>query len=236
MTTWCVQDTMTTITTTALLLLVAACHQSPTTPSVTPAPVRPGATAVGARVNPAPVDPTPAVTPAGTPTPAVTSTPAVTTGPTAVGAGATAPAPVAVGRPATLVFGTGPVIVRGRLTRELTRHSDNRPLLLAADNRFELELRGYMGEDRPTSLQMHATLTLGPGPLTLPLDYEVRGTGPTGDDKFLLTLEVHSGGADHPLVLMTEYSNEIEPATTRLDVKLTGLEDCDAPEAGGFCN
>lgn len=216
MTTWCVQDAMTTITTTALLLLlVAACHRAPTTQSVAPAPVGPQATAVGAGVgNPAPVTPAP--------------------GPAAVGAGVTAP--VAVGRPTTLVFGTGPVIVRGRLTRELTRHSDNRPLVLAADNRFELELRGYMGEDRPTSLQMHTTLTLGPGPLTLPLDYEVRGTGPTGDDKFLLTLEVHSGGADHPLVLMTEYSNEIEPATTRLDVKLTGLEPCDAPNAGGFCN
>lgn len=134
-----------------------------------------------------------------------------------------------------LVLGSGPLLARGTITRELSPHSDNRPFVLAPGNHLDLELRTYAGEDRPAPLALQASVTLPVGTLTLPLAYELHGTLPSSDDTYLLHLEVHSGGSERPLELVSEYANELAPGVHQLDVVLTGLEPCDAPNAGGFC-
>jgi hypothetical protein len=68
-----------------------------------------------------------------------------------------------------LVFGTGPVVLRGTIRRELREYSDNRPFILTAANHVELSLRRYEGEDTDAPLVRSATLTLAPGQLDLPL-------------------------------------------------------------------
>ncbi len=203
--------------------LVAACHRA--APVVTTDP-------------PAPPAPTPSTT---TATPSTTTATPSTPATTAVDPGATIAAPVTTttasttARTGPLVLGTGPVIVRGTLTRELSTYADNRPWVLADGNHLDVLLLAYRGEDAPAPEALRAQLTLPPGPFTLPREYELRGTLPAGDLTYLLSVEVHSGGTARPLQLGSEYQNRLRPGTARLDIKLTGLEPCDAPNAGGYC-
>lgn len=134
-----------------------------------------------------------------------------------------------------LVFGTGDVVLRGTISRELREYSDNRPFVLTAANHVELTLRRYQGEDTDAPLVRTATLALAPGQLDLPLTYELRGAAlPTGET-LLLDLRLAAGGTARPLELISEYRNELEPGAAELDILVSGLEPCDAPNAGGFC-
>ena len=68
-----------------------------------------------------------------------------------------------------------------------------------------------------------------------PLTYELRGAALPPGDKLLLDLRFAAGGAAPPLELISEYRNELEPGAAQLDILVSGLEPCDAPNAGGFC-
>lgn len=134
-----------------------------------------------------------------------------------------------------LVFGTGDVVLRGTVSRELREYSDNRPVVLTADNHVVLSLRRYQGEDTDAPLVLAASLTLPPGPLDLPRAYELRGAALPPDETLLVGLRFEAGGTARPLELISEYRNDLDPGATQLDILVSGLEPCDAPNAGGFC-
>lgn len=134
-----------------------------------------------------------------------------------------------------LVFGTGDVVLRGTISRELREYSDNRPFVLTADNHVVLSLRRYQGEDTDAPLVLGASLTLPSGQLDLPRAYELRGAALPPDETLLIDLRFEAGGTARPLALISEYRNELDPGATQLDILVSGLEPCDAPNAGGFC-
>jgi hypothetical protein len=129
-----------------------------------------------------------------------------------------------------------PVIVAGTVERELPDHAYNKPLTPAPGAHVVLELRRYIGEDAdsPTVAQVDLPFT------GLPFDYQLRG------EASALLAEGHAFTFDavvynHPgtdavvgdLVSETRYDVQALPAA--LDVRVSGLESCTAPGAGGFC-
>ncbi len=153
--------------------------------------------------------------------------------PNAIGHHGGTPAVAAATGP--LVFGSGDVALRGTIRRELREYSDNRPFILTAANHVVLSLRRYQGEDTAAPLLLGASLTLPPGPLDLPRAYELRGAALPPDETLLIDLRFEAGGTARPLELISEYRNDLDPGATQLDILVSGLEPCDAPNAGGFC-
>lgn len=146
-----------------------------------------------------------------------------------------APPTTATAPDAPLVFGRGPLVLEGTLGRELHAASDNRPFVLAPGNVAAIELRRYQGEDAAAPLLLRAEATLPPGTLALPRRYEVHGELVRDGGTILVSVEFTSGGTARPRQLVSEYRNELTGDATTLDLVVSGLEACDAPDAGGFC-
>lgn len=135
-----------------------------------------------------------------------------------------------------VVSGTGDLLVTANVVREITPTTTNDVLTPAAGAHTRIELRRYVGEDAPADL-----LLADDQPFTgLPLTLSVRGDAArafAGPSKLLLSVTVmnHPGNDTRVGDLTSEYRNEVTAAGESLTVKVSGLEACDAPGAGGFC-
>ncbi len=135
-----------------------------------------------------------------------------------------------------IVAGTGDLLVTASVVREITPTTTSEALTPAAGAHTHVELRRYVGEDAPAELVL-----ADDQPFTgLPLNLTVRGDAArvfADRSKLLLFVSVlnHPGNDRRVGDLMSEYRNEVTAAGDSLTVKVSGLESCDAPGAGGFC-
>lgn len=135
-----------------------------------------------------------------------------------------------------IVSGSGDVLVTANVVREITTTTTSEAITPAAGAHTRIELRRYVGEDAPADLVL-----ADDQPFTgLPLNLTVRGDAArvfAGPSKLLLSVTIlnHAGNDTRVGDLTSEYRNEVNAAGDSLTVKVSGLEPCDAPGAGGFC-
>jgi hypothetical protein len=145
--------------------------------------------------------------------------------------------PIAVAVPGRLIAGAGAPVVRGVITREMTRFTRNDPFVASAGAILAIELRRYEGEDTPAPLVAAGTIELPVG-ATLPFAYELRaapGARAAGATYFVSAAITAIDASGAPFKLMSEYRNELADGADALDFTVSGLESCASPDAGGFC-
>lgn len=139
-----------------------------------------------------------------------------------------------------LVLGKGEVLLRGKIDREKTPTTQNDDLVAGKGASLSIELRTYRGEDAPAPLAFAESVALSEGPVTFPIEYELRGDrsklGAPGT-KLFLSARIKAGtGGRGPTEMMTESRNEIDASAKEASFMMSGIEKCGSPGAGGFCN
>ena len=75
----------------------------------------------------------------------------------------------------------------------------------------------------------------------LPFDFAICGDAEVFEEASLgeiaVSVDIFNHERNDPRVgdLTSEFLNSIDGATSNLEILVSGLEDCDSPEAGGFC-
>lgn len=129
-----------------------------------------------------------------------------------------------------------PVIVSGTVERELAEYASNQPFTPARGAHVVLELRRYIGEDGLSPIVAQVDL-----PFTgLPLDYQLRGEASAllaDGHTFTFDAVVYNHPGEAPEVgdLISEHRYDVQALPAALDVRVSGLESCAAPDAGEFC-
>lgn len=150
---------------------------------------------------------------------------------------ATTPAPAAATK---LVLGKGDVILRGTIDREKTPTTQNDDLVAGKGAILSIELRAYKGTDAAAPLVFAEVAPLAEGPVTFPIEYELRGDrsklGAPGT-KLMLSARIASGtGGKGPTEMRTESRNDLDAAATQASFVMSGIEKCGSPGSGGYCN
>ncbi len=132
--------------------------------------------------------------------------------------------------------GSGEIIVSGTVEREMTETTNNEPFVATDQAHTVITVRRYVGEDAeaPSVLQKDVPVA------NLPFEFELRGEAAKvlGDgDAFLVSVEVYNHAGDKSVVgdLVSEYQNQIKGQTRDMTILVSGLEACDASNAGGYC-
>jgi len=148
---------------------------------------------------------------------------------------ATAPAPLT-----KVVLGKGDVILRGTITREKIPTTQNDDLVAGRGATLSIELRTNKGADAAAPLALAETTALAEGPVTFPIEYELRGDrsklGPSGTRLFLSARIAPGKDGRGPTAMATEYRNEIDATATEASFVMSGIEKCGSPGSGGYCN
>lgn len=137
------------------------------------------------------------------------------------------------------------LLARGTITRTEEERTENSTFQATSGTRMFLTLRAYEGEDGPAPL-LGCAQKAGEE-IEFPMDYELWVPDTLQDPEWglLVSVYVHRQwrGEDKLVVsdLLSEQRNHLLPrdasedGTHQLDIKISGIEHCDSPNAGGFC-
>lgn len=128
------------------------------------------------------------------------------------------------------------VLVEVELVQDKGKHTYNEASKVSPDAHVVITLRRYVGEDASAPLVTQVDV-----PFTgFPFVHEVRGDSrevfASGRPLLVAASVLNHAGADAEVGdWISESSNKIDRAGQKLDVTVSGIESCDAPNAGGYC-
>ena len=124
------------------------------------------------------------------------------------------------------------MLVSGTLVREENAHTWNEPFIADAAAHVKIQLLSFPAADGPA----FPFVTLERPIVALPFGFELRSDGLFSDVILSATVYNHAGNEVRVGDLTNEYLEEIDGIiTTNREIRVSGLESCDAPNAGGFC-
>ncbi len=130
----------------------------------------------------------------------------------------------------------GDVFVSGIVSREFSNTSWNEPFVPNDAAHVRMELTTFLFDGPSTVLAERDFAFSG-----LPFEYAICGDAATIESLRIGVLAVsvdiynHEGVEPRVGDLVNEYLNTIDGPTSDLNILVTGLEHCDASNAGGFC-
>ncbi|HRI69832.1 MAG TPA: hypothetical protein PK156_36635 [Polyangium sp.] len=131
---------------------------------------------------------------------------------------------------------SGDVFVSGTVTREITPTTWNEPFVPTADAHVVMQLEDYL-LDGPATVVAERDLPFE----SLPFEFAICGDAQMIEAmrKGQLTVDIsvynHADATIHIGDLLDEYANDIDGPTQGLSIKVSGVEDCNSPNAGGYC-
>lgn len=132
----------------------------------------------------------------------------------------------------------GDVLVSGTVTRDLgPAFQYVGPTVLGTDSSARITLSSNPSFGGDGASKLVAVKTLQPAP-ALPFEYCLTGALADVSDttvEYAVDVEVrqHEGQSVGDLIM--ENLEVVEPPAANVELRVTGVEDCTSPEAGGFC-